>query len=630
MTALLPSAEPVAPPAEEVPARRGFLAWLRRRGWSLLILAGVLSAVGFATGWNLQGWPGRVNDDEGTYVAEAWAVLYPHHLSHYTYWYDHPPFGWIQMAGFIGLTDGFARVPSAVMAGRQFMWLVTMITSLLIYVLCRRLGFRRLTAAVSVLMFGLSPLAIYYHRMVSLDNIGVMWFIATLACAASRRRSLAAAFGSAVCMAGAVLSKETVIILLPVVLWVLWQHTDKRTRRWHFGIFGVTLAAIVGTYPLFALLRGELLPGPGHVSLGWALWWQFFGRAGSGSLLDPSSGSYVLVHFWVTLDPWLMLVGVALVPAGLAIRWLRPLAFGMLLQIVVMVKGGYLPYFYVTSMLPFAALLIGGFADQLLDLAPASRPHRSAVERTGTRSRGPRLRNLPGVATAGAAAGAAVRFTGSRLSRWYPGPSPRKLAARVVAQHPGRHLSRWTKARGWSLRRRALAEGQERQPRRVPGAALVARPARGSVRFARSYPGHGVLVAAAALICVFVIPNWWSTLSSQSTVRGDAAELAATAWVEQHIPKKDVVVTDDYMWPDLKLHGMNPLWLSKIDTDPQVMADVLPHGYKSIQYIVLYSSAVSSPTTLAAMPTMAQALDHSVVVRSFGGGLTVRRVIDNG
>ena len=38
-------------------------------------------------------------DDEGTYLAQAWAVQHGQGLAHYTYWYDHPPLGWIQLAG---------------------------------------------------------------------------------------------------------------------------------------------------------------------------------------------------------------------------------------------------------------------------------------------------------------------------------------------------------------------------------------------------------------------------------------------------------------------------------------------------------------------------------------------------
>src|SRR5579862_2731608 len=64
------------------------------------LLGVILVLVGLATAWNLEGWPGRVDDDEGTYVAQAWAILYEHTLTHYSYWYDHPPGGWIQIAGF--------------------------------------------------------------------------------------------------------------------------------------------------------------------------------------------------------------------------------------------------------------------------------------------------------------------------------------------------------------------------------------------------------------------------------------------------------------------------------------------------------------------------------------------------
>jgi len=104
----------------------------RARGWyyahkaSLLVLGRVLAVVGLFSAWNMQGWPGRVDDDEGTYVAEAWAMVYQHHLSHYTYWYDHPPLGWAQLAAYIWATGGFHWYPSAIMVGREFMWWVTL------------------------------------------------------------------------------------------------------------------------------------------------------------------------------------------------------------------------------------------------------------------------------------------------------------------------------------------------------------------------------------------------------------------------------------------------------------------------------------------------------------------------
>jgi len=113
-------------------------------------------------------------------VAEAWAIIYEHHLAPYTYWYDHPPLGWAQLAGYIWLTDGFARYSSSIEVGREFMLLVAVASSILVYVLCLRLRFRPATAGITVALFGLSPLAVYYHRLVSLDNIGTLWLLAAM------------------------------------------------------------------------------------------------------------------------------------------------------------------------------------------------------------------------------------------------------------------------------------------------------------------------------------------------------------------------------------------------------------------------------------------------------------------
>ncbi len=58
------------------------------------------------------GIPQRI-DDEGTYTAQAWAITHLGELTHYTYWYDHPRTGWIQIAGYTSLTGAFARYPFA-------------------------------------------------------------------------------------------------------------------------------------------------------------------------------------------------------------------------------------------------------------------------------------------------------------------------------------------------------------------------------------------------------------------------------------------------------------------------------------------------------------------------------------
>jgi len=486
-------------------------AWVRAHRTVLLSLGIPLLLVIAATAWNLQGWPGRADEDEGTYVAEAWAIIYEHHLAPYTYWYDHPPLGWAQLAGYIWLTNGFARYASSIEVGREFMLLVAIASSVLIYVLCGRLRFRPATAGLTVALFGLSPLAVYYHRMVSLDNIGTLWLLAAMVAATSRRRSLGAAFRAGMFSAVAVLSKETIAILLPVVFWLIWQQSHQRTRTWHLAVYTVTVGLLTAFYPLFAVLRGELFPGGGHVSLLWAVWWQLFGRTGSGFLLSNGTAANGLLTLWLGTDRWLLLGGLAVTLPACCVRRLRPLAFGLLLQSAMALTAGYLPYFYATAMIPFAALLIGGVADTL-----------------------------------------------------------------------------------WNPVRSELLEWVRRMTAITAGIAAV----------------------------LFVVPQWGSALVGQAGENGTAGSLEATAWVEQHVPRKDVVVVDDYLWLDLKRDGMNPLWEQKMESEADAQGD-LGDGWRSVSYVVVTGQIIG---TLATLPILQQAIDHSVPVASFGGGIVVRRV----
>jgi Dolichyl-phosphate-mannose-protein mannosyltransferase len=347
-------------------SRRTRLArWITQHRQSLLIVSTLLALIGILAAWNMDGWPGRINDDEGTYVAEAWAVATRHELAPYTYWYDHPPFGWLTIAAYALLTDGFHRALTAVTVGREVMWIANLVSGASMYVLVRRLGLRRAFAVASVLLFALSPLSMQYHRMVFLDNLAVMWVLAAMALAASNRRSLGAALGSAACLAAGVLSKETSAVLLPAVLWTLIQYSDRRTLAWRLVSFLAPFVALVSAYPLYAILKNELLPGPGHVSLTWALWWQLFGRGSSGSLLDPHSGTFALARSWTDVDPWLLLAGLALAPLGFLVSRIRPAALALLIQVAMMCRGGYMPYPYVISLLPFAAIVIAGVGDGL-------------------------------------------------------------------------------------------------------------------------------------------------------------------------------------------------------------------------------------------------------------------------
>lgn len=338
-------------------------AWLTAHRTSMWVVVGLLLVVGLLHGINFDGYPGRNNDDEGTYAAQAWAILARGELTHYTYWYDHPPFGWMQIAAYAWLTNGFDRAVAAVTVGREFMLIADLFSAALMYLLARRLGFHRVTASATVLLFAASPVALFYHRMVFLDNIAVTWLLGSLVFAASPRRSLGAAFGSALCFTSAVLTKETILILLPVVIWLLLQHQVKSGRAWSLGVFASSLIGASLFYPLYALLKSELLAGPGHVSLEDAIRWQLFERESSGSVFDPTSVARATVDWWLSLDPFLLSTGAALVVPALFIRRLRPFAVALGIQLALMLRDGYLPQPYIVSLVPFAALLLAGLAE---------------------------------------------------------------------------------------------------------------------------------------------------------------------------------------------------------------------------------------------------------------------------
>lgn len=331
-----------------------------------VVLAGLLMlAGGTVSAVNMAGYPQRF-EDEGTYISQAWAIKEQGALTHYTYWYDHPPAGWIQMAAHLVVTDALDRYGSAISAGREFMLILHIATIGLLYALARRLKIGSIAAATGVLLFAFSPLVVEFSRYVLLDNVAVPWLLAAFILALSPRRSLLAAVGSALCMAIAILSKETFLVLLPVLAYAMWYASDARNRRYVMAAFGVVLVSVCMSYVLYAALKNELFPGEGHVSLLGTFFWQLLGREGSGSIFNSGSGTRGLVGYWLNIDYWLLAAGTISAVVALFYKHLRPAAFGMLISLALLLRSGYLPYPYVIILLPFAALSIAGILDQLV------------------------------------------------------------------------------------------------------------------------------------------------------------------------------------------------------------------------------------------------------------------------
>jgi 4-amino-4-deoxy-L-arabinose transferase-like glycosyltransferase len=356
---LLPRPTPLGKSPGTSPPR--VRAWLRAHRPSLLILGPLLLLGALVQGIGMNDAPQRI-DDEGTYTAQAWAVFHLHQLTHYTYWYDHPPLGWLQLAGYAQLTGAFDRAPYAVAAGREFMLVVQLVSMVLLWTLARRLDLPRWGAGVAVALFALSPLAVQFHRTVYLDNIATPWVLAALVLALTPKRRLGAFAGAGLCFAVAVLTKETSLLLLPVLAWVLWRNSAGTTRRYALVVSTAVFVLAGVFFVLFAALKGEVVPGVNRTSLFGGLAYQLADRAASGSVFRTGSLGNVTVRQWLTLDLVLPLLSLPAALLGLAVRRLRPFAVGYLLLLALILRPGYLPVPYVIGMLPFAALLVAGIA----------------------------------------------------------------------------------------------------------------------------------------------------------------------------------------------------------------------------------------------------------------------------
>jgi len=211
VTTTLPPAPDTATPAvaadprPTVPVHVRPVIRFRSSRPDLLLCFGLLAVILLVQGWNITNFP-NLSDDEGTYLAQAWAVQQGDGLAHYTYWYDHPPLGWIQIAGLTWIPSLIAPDTMNVASMRFAMLLVSAACAVLLYVLARRLFLPRWAAGLAMVLFGLSPLSVVLQREIFLDNIAVMWMLLAFCLAASPSRHLWHHFGAGLAAATSVLT----------------------------------------------------------------------------------------------------------------------------------------------------------------------------------------------------------------------------------------------------------------------------------------------------------------------------------------------------------------------------------------------------------------------------------------
>lgn len=339
------------------PSPGQFRSWIVRPDTITMLLVFTTALV--VGSWNVTDAP-QFQDDEGTYVAQAVAVQNGH-LAPYTYWYDHPPFGWIQLAmlGWIPQALGLGG-GSDLAAMRYVAAFLFAVTATLVFLLARRIHVRRPFAILASAIFVCSPLSLTLGRQVFLDTVGAPWILLAFYLALSPRVAMWQHVGSGVTFAIGVLSKLTLAVFGPAILLAMLDRTRGRSRSFSIVGFLSVGGLVILLFPVLAALRGELFAGPGHVSLQDGLAYQFLSRSGSGWIWEAGSSRNDLLMSWIFLDGYLIVGGILGAIACVFTRRTRWIPLAVLCFLLPVAVGqGYLPAMYIVAGLPFLALAIG-------------------------------------------------------------------------------------------------------------------------------------------------------------------------------------------------------------------------------------------------------------------------------
>ncbi len=353
----------------------------RKLLWSTVVLALISHA------FNMFGYPLYLGD-EGIYTEQAWAVLRLGKLAPYTYFYDHAPAGWLLQALWtLALPKGFYTFGMAISSGRVLMLILHLVSVALLFKITRALSGSLLAATVGSLMFSLSPLSVYYQRMVLLDNVMVFWLLLSLYLLLYHRSRLLTVLASGACLGIAILTKENALFLLPVMTYQLHKSLEEAHLK-RFAAWGwlFAMAMVVSLYPLYALLKTELLPAEvgfvfnaapaEHVSLIGTIGWQL--QRSGGSVLDPYSQFWRFFWAkWWAKDSVIIVAGLAAMGVNLAAGYLLRRRGYVVAAILCasfalyLARGSVMLEFYVVPILPLLGMNFGMAVGLLAGRLPA-------------------------------------------------------------------------------------------------------------------------------------------------------------------------------------------------------------------------------------------------------------------
>lgn len=328
----------------------------------LLPLLVVLMTV-VSHGINLYKFP-YFENDEGVYTSQAWWLVRYGQLGPYTYWYDHSPFGWLQVGLWQLLTGGPFTFGFSLHSTRILMVLVAGLTNLFLYFLVNRITKEQRLAFLASFLFALSPLAIYYHRRVLLDNLATLWLVISLFFLWDDKRRLSRFWLSGLTFGLAFLSKESMFFLIPALIYAVWLRSPRKNKRYTLAAWGLSVIFLISLFPLLALVKKELFPSVWFGSSEHVSFWETIAyqlkRGGGKPFWEGQSQFREQFSRWLGKDKilvlgglWSSLLGFVFFKKQESLR-----VFGLLtvFYLLFLVRGGLVLDFYITPLIPLLAV----------------------------------------------------------------------------------------------------------------------------------------------------------------------------------------------------------------------------------------------------------------------------------
>ncbi len=345
------------------PPRRGKISNSMKMLKQNVVLILVFLLTLLSHGWNYGGYP-AFEGDEGTYTSQGWWIVRMGDIAPYSYWYDHSPFGWLTIGVWQLATGGPFTLGFSLLSTRLFMVLVAGVTNLFLYLLAYRLTKSVRASLMASLLFAFSPIAIFFHRRVLLDNLMTMWFVLSLYFLWRKKGNMLHLWISGLCFGLAFLSKEVTIIFLPVMIYALWGQTKGENGRFSKAVWCMSAFFLMSFFPLLAILKHEFFPAGwvgdvSRVSLVDTIVFQMTRGVGK-QLWESTSQFQMSLRTWFGLDGFLTYFGaisavIVFLFHKLDARY-RMVSLMVFSFIIFLARGGLVMDFYIVPLLPLLCL----------------------------------------------------------------------------------------------------------------------------------------------------------------------------------------------------------------------------------------------------------------------------------